>query len=204
MLLYCATANQHKLAEFRLAAGDDFAIEGLPAAPCPEDGATFEENATAKALCYARVAMAQGIGGHLFTVFADDSGLEVDALDGRPGIRSARFAGLNANDQANNDLLLEKLAGFPDTGRGARFVCAIALVRGSQCLATFSGMAQGRILHAPAGSGGFGYDPVFFYPPLNRTFAELSAEEKWRHSHRGQAFRQMIEWLRASGYFHRI
>ena len=131
-------------------------------------------------------------------VFADDSGLIVDAVGGRPGIYSARFAGPGATDEENNALLLKELSGVPRDKRTARFVCCIALVQGAALLKTFQGKAEGLVLDRPAGSGGFGYDPLFFFPPLGKGFAEISAETKWKHSHRGAAFRQMLDWLRGT------
>ncbi len=205
--LFCATSNSGKLRDFRVAGGERTHIEGLPALPCPEDGDTFEENAVAKALCYSRASLGNQILGdpapgnpvprseRPLLIFADDSGIEVDALDGAPGIRSARFSGPRANDLSNNQLLLQRLRGVPAAQRTARFVCWIALTRDGELLKTFQGQVEGRILEAPAGSEGFGYDPLFFYPPLARSFGELSAEEKWAHSHRGNAFRRLLAWL---------
>lgn len=194
LVLYCATGNQGKLREFRQAAGDGVEIRPYGPLPCPETGATFEANAVQKALCYGK-SLAEGLE-EAPLVFADDSGLVVDALGGAPGVLSARFAGEGAADEANNALLLEKLRGVPDEGRTARFVGVIALARGSQPLAAFHGAAEGRIVHEPEGAGGFGYDPLFYFPPRGVTFASLTAAEKWRHSHRGQAFRKMLDWLR--------
>jgi non-canonical purine NTP pyrophosphatase (RdgB/HAM1 family) len=216
--LFCATANPHKLGEFRQAAGEGLLIQGLPPCDCFEEGATFEENAVSKALCYSRHNRSPELekqekggtekggteplmkggpekAGPAPLVFADDSGLVVDALGGRPGIYSARFAGPNAGDEENNALLLNQLRGVPREQRTARFVCCIALVRGSVLLKTFEGEAEGLILDGPAGSGGFGYDPLFLFPPLGKGFAEISAETKWQHSHRGAAFRHMLDWL---------
>jgi XTP/dITP diphosphohydrolase len=124
--------------------------------------------------------------------------LEVDALSGAPGINSARYAagsGENASDAANNTRLLCELGGVPDERRSARFVCAIAAARDGRTLATFRGDARGTILRAPCGSRGFGYDPLFFYPPLQKTFAELTTGEKAAVSHRGEAFRKFIGWF---------
>lgn len=187
MKLYCATSNPAKLAEFQAAAPPW--LEILPAAEteCPETGATFEENAVQKALCYA------GRVGDL--VFADDSGLEVEALGGAPGSRSARYAGPGATDADNRARLMQELAGKESP---ARFVCVIALARPDRALATFRGEANGTILTAERGNGGFGYDPLFLYPALDRTFAEMTPEEKLRHSHRGRAFRAMVVWLRVN------
>lgn len=188
--LWCATGNRHKLQEFQRAAGSEIRIHACGSLDCPETGRTFEENAVQKALCYAR----EGAPDRL--VFADDSGLVVDALDGAPGVHSARFAGDDADDEANNRLLIEKLRGVPEAHRSGRFACVIALVRGADVLGTFHGTAEGRILEAEVGSGGFGYDPLFYYPPTGCAFAELSPEDKWRHSHRGEAFRAMLGRLR--------
>ncbi len=203
--LFCATANSNKLREFRQAGAEGILVRGLPPCDCPEEGSTFEENAVSKALCYSRCEQLgtreedeQGGTEKVGTeplVFADDSGLVVDALGGRPGIYSARFAGPDASDEENNALLLKQLSGVPREKRTARFVCCIALVRGSVLLQAFQGEAEGLILDGPAGSGGFGYDPLFFFPPLGKGFAEIPAETKWKHSHRGAAFRQMLSWL---------
>jgi len=194
--LFCATGNPGKLREFRMAAVPEggspeaLEIELLPRfreiPPCAEDGLTFEENAIRKARHYGPHA-----GGLLF---ADDSGLEVDALGGAPGVYSARFAGPNATDEANNRLLLEKLRGVGN--RSARFVCVIALVEGERLLRVFHGIVEGRITDEPRGSGGFGYDPLFYYPPFGCNFGEVPAESKFTVSHRGQALRAMLEWLR--------
>lgn len=192
--LYCATANPGKLREYRLAAGKGIRIHPIAPRDCPETGDTFEANARAKALCYERDLTALGRP----LVFADDSGLIVDALDGAPGVYSARFAGPDGNDRANNALLLEKLRGIEAPRRTARFVCVIALARAGAVLETFHGSAEGRILETPRGDNGFGYDPLFYFPELERGFAEMSPELKWMHSHRGKAFRAMLGWLRAN------
>jgi XTP/dITP diphosphohydrolase len=195
--LYCATGNAAKLREFRLAAGPDVEILPLAACDCPEHGTTFEENAVAKALCYSRAASAAEPGSEApALVFADDSGLVVDALGGAPGVYSARYAGPGATDEANNALVLERLAGVTAEKRTARFVCWIALARGNEVLRTFSGKVEGRILEKQSGTGGFGYDPLFFFDPLGKTLAEVTPEEKWQYSHRGQAFRRMLAWVR--------
>jgi XTP/dITP diphosphohydrolase len=189
--LTCATGNPGKLREFRMAAGPESAVEvELLAgynkiAPCVEDGSTFEANAILKARHYGPHA-----GGWLF---ADDSGLEVDALDGAPGVYSARFAGHGATDAANNRLLLEKLRDV--SHRAARFVCVIALVEGERLLQVFHGVVEGRITDEPRGREGFGYDPLFYYPPFGCTFGEVPAEQKFAVSHRGQALRAMVAWV---------
>lgn len=190
MTLYCATTNPGKLREFRLAAQGTLEIVSLPGpkdlSPVQETGATFEANAVEKALYYSPHAPGP--------LFADDSGLEVDALGGAPGVLSARFAGPEATDEANNRLLLAKLPSA--VSRTARFVCAIALAEKGRLLATFRGAVAGRILEEPRGRNGFGYDPLFFYPPFGCTFAQVEAERKFSVSHRGQALRAMLEWLR--------
>jgi XTP/dITP diphosphohydrolase len=190
--LYCATGNAGKLREFQIAAAHaPVVVELMPGfrdlLPAVEDGATFEENAVRKALHYSRYVSGQ--------VFADDSGLEVDALNGVPGVYSARFAGPNATDEANNRLLLEKLRGLAGSGFpfAARFVCRIALAEGDRVLGVFSGSVEGQILDTPRGHAGFGYDPLFYYPPFGCTFGEADAASKFEVSHRGKALRAMLE-----------
>jgi XTP/dITP diphosphohydrolase len=187
--LFCATSNPGKAREFALAAGEGIVIQPLPdfraIPPCVEDGATFGENAVIKARHYG--AHAPGL------LFADDSGLEVDALGGAPGVISARFSSPGATDQSNNRLLLEKLRGVED--RRARFVCAIALVDGGRLAGVYTGSVEGIILDSPRGSGGFGYDPLFYYPPFACTFGEVEGERKFAVSHRGQALRSMLRAL---------
>jgi len=190
MRLYCATGNSGKLREFRLASGlAPVEIELVPGfreiPPCVENGATFEESATIKARHY---------GVHVNgLLFADDSGLEVDALGGAPGVYSARFSGPRATDESNNRLLLEKLRGVDD--RTARFVCAIALVQGDQVRGIYRGTVEGRIIDEARGPNGFGYDPLFYYPPFGCTFGQAGDDEKFTVSHRGQALRQMLQAL---------
>jgi XTP/dITP diphosphohydrolase len=196
--LQCATGNAGKLREFRLAAGlAPVEIELLPGyreiAPCVEDGRTFEENAAIKALHYGRHA--SGL------LFADDSGLEVDALQGAPGVFSARFSLMYPSvagqplpiDEANNRLLLEKLRAVEN--RGARFVCAIALAEGGQLRGIWRGAVEGSILHEPRGTGGFGYDPLFYCPQIGCTFGEAADDRKFAVSHRGKALRAMLAEL---------
>lgn len=187
--LVCATSNRGKLREFRLASGASISIAGCPAVDCPETGTTFEANALQKALCYHRVNPAAWL-------FADDSGLEVDVLEGAPGIHSARFAGPAASDKENNMLLLSSLERVPPERRTARFVCTIALLHDGRLAATFRGTVEGRILRRRSGSQGFGYDPLFYYPALRASFGHIPAQTKWQHSHRGRAFRAMLAWLR--------
>ncbi|MCB9385367.1 MAG: non-canonical purine NTP pyrophosphatase [Bryobacterales bacterium] len=193
MILYCATGNRGKLREFQQAAGDGIEVRAFGPLECPETGDTFEANAVQKALCYARALKAET--GRDELLFCDDSGIEVDALGGAPGVYSARFAGPGATDEANNALLLERLRNTPPEQRTARYVCVIALVRGEQLLETFRATAEGVIQDQAAGEGGFGYDPYFLFPSLGRTFAELDPAEKWIHSHRGKAFRAMLASL---------
>jgi XTP/dITP diphosphohydrolase len=187
MIVYCATGNPGKLREFQLAA-PDFDVRALPASiPPPEEhGETFEANAIEKARAYGKHTAEY--------LFADDSGLEVDALGGAPGVLSARYAGERATDAANNALLLERMVGIQK--RNARFVCVIALVRGGQLVETFRGTVEGRILDHPRGSGGFGYDPLFYHEPFGRTFGEATLDQKMRVSHRAQALEQMFTYLR--------
>jgi len=162
-----------------------FEIRAISAAPPDEHGSTFEENARLKALYYG--ALESGY------VFADDSGLEVDALGGEPGVHSARFAGPNATDQDNNALLLSRLRGVEN--RTARFVCVIALAREGQIVRTFRGAVEGRIIDEPRGAHGFGYDPLFYYEPFSCTFGEATDEQKMQVSHRAQALRAMVAFL---------
>lgn len=190
--LYCATGNAGKLREFQLAAGHaPVDIQLMPGfrdlPPAVEDGDTFEENAIRKALHYSR-----HVSGLLF---ADDSGLAVDALGGAPGVYSARFAGPDASDAANNHLLLDKLRALPGAGFpfAARFVCRIALADGDRLVGVYSGSVEGQIVETPRGQSGFGYDPLFFYPPFACTFGEADAASKFAVSHRGQALREMVK-----------
>jgi XTP/dITP diphosphohydrolase len=188
--IYCATGNPGKLREFQLAAKlldiDIQPLAHLKSIAAPEEtGATFEENAVLKAEYYSRFAPGP--------LFADDSGLEVDALNGAPGIYSARYASQHTSDGANNALLLERMAGTTD--RSARFVCVIALGAAGKAERTFRGEVEGRILHEPHGPGGFGYDPLFYYPPFGCTFGEVGDARKFAVSHRGNALRVMLQYL---------
>ncbi len=152
-----------------------------------ESGATYEANAIGKARHYAAISALVAI--------ADDSGIEVEALDGRPGVLSARYGGRGLDDGGRNRLLLEELRGVPEERRGARYVALAAIARPDGFLRTFSGVCNGRIALVPAGSGGFGYDPLFCFPPLGVTFAEMPPADKDRVSHRGAAFAQMAAFL---------
>ncbi len=199
-----ATSNPGKLRDFAGAAkshGIEIAsipnFSSLPAVV--EDGVTFEENARKKAEEYSRHVAGQ-------IVVADDSGLEVDALNGAPGVHSARYAAsdlhgkepqltdANTDDEANNARVLRELKNVPREKRTGRFVCVLAVARDGKTLATFRGTAEGIILEAPRGTNGFGYDPLFYFPQIEKTFAELTAGEKARYSHRGAAFRKFLEW----------
>jgi XTP/dITP diphosphohydrolase len=196
-----ATSNPGKLRDFAGAASS----YGIEIAPVPrfsslpsavEDGSTFEANARKKAEHYSRY-----IPGEI--VLADDSGLEIDALGGAPGVHSARYAAddplkaeSNTDDEANNARLIRELKRVPSSQRTARFVCLLAAARDGETLAVFRGTAEGVILDRPRGSNGFGYDPLFYFPQIRKTFAELSAEQKAQFSHRGAAFRGFLEWYR--------
>ena len=190
--LVLASGNPGKLKEYQvLAAGHDLELrllDGFARIPeFPEDAPTFAENAAGKALYYSKRAAE--------VVFADDSGLVVPALDGAPGVQSARYAGPSASNDAKIARLLGALQGRQSTERAAYFVCVIAVALRGRCVAIVSGKVDGEILASPRGSGGFGYDPVFYFPPLRKSFAELGADEKNLHSHRGKAFRRLMDVL---------
>ncbi len=187
MIVYCATSNPGKLREFQLAA-PDFDVRALPKSvrPPEEHGDTFEANAIEKALAYGHHTE-----GYLF---ADDSGLEVDALDGAPGVHSARYAGDHATDVGNNTLLLDRLQGIHN--RTARFVCVIALMLDGKLVKTFRGVVEGHIINEARGSRGFGYDPLFYCPAFGCTFGEATIEQKMQVSHRGLALSDMFTYLR--------
>ncbi len=196
--IFIATSNPGKLRDFAgAAAGYGIEVQPVPnfssLPPVVEDGESFEANARKKAEAYSRYVTGE-------IVIADDSGVEVDALGGAPGVHSARYAAdephlaeSNTDDETNNRKLVReiKLVGLED--RKARFVCVIAAAREGETLAVFEGKAEGIILERPRGYNGFGYDPLFYFPEIGKTFAELSAEEKARHSHRGAAFRKFLE-----------
>jgi XTP/dITP diphosphohydrolase len=198
-----ATSNAGKLRDFAGAAASlDIEIKPIPNfASLPavvEDGLTFEENARKKAEGYSR-----GIPGKI--ILADDSGLEVDALKGAPGVHSARYAAdaphlmnSNTDDEANNTRLLRELKDVSADMRSGRFVCVIAAARDGQTLAVFRGEAEGMILNHARGTNGFGYDPLFYFPQIQKAFAELTPEEKAQYSHRGAALRKFLAWYRAT------
>jgi len=195
--LYVASTNPGKLRDFALAAAAHgmliLPLPGLDAIEPPaEDGLTFEDNAREKAIYYSWF-----LPGEI--VLADDSGLEVDILKGAPGVRSARYAAdagfraASTGDANNNLFLLQQLAGVPDDERGGRYRCVLAAAQDSTSLVTAQGTVEGRILSAPRGSGGFGYDPLFYLPALERTMAEMDDQAKWTLSHRGHAFRALLQ-----------
>jgi XTP/dITP diphosphohydrolase len=199
--IYLATTNPGKVREFQEAAqAFNVALDPLPrmaeVAPAIENGTTFEQNARIKAEYYSRLAPGE-------LVLAEDSGLAVDALNGAPGVHSARFAAVlrsgvasdqNSDDQANNAALISQLRQLNQDRYAGKYVCVIAMARDGQTLATFTGEAPGELLTIPRGTQGFGYDPLFYFPALGKTFAELSLEQKREHSHRGKAFRKFLDW----------
>jgi XTP/dITP diphosphohydrolase len=205
MKILIATSNAGKLRDFAgAAAAHGIQLAGIPnfsSLPLVvEDGLTFEDNARKKAEEYSRHAPGE-------IVVADDSGIEIDALNGAPGVHSARYAApellhvephladANTDDNANNARVLRELKSVLTEKRTGRFVCILAAARDGKTLATFRGVAEGVILDSPRGTNGFGYDPLFYFPQIQKTFAELSAEEKAQYSHRGAAFRELLAWL---------
>lgn len=191
--LFLASSNPGKLEEFRALAQTAVPhvaveLELLPKfdslSPFEENAPTFAENAAGKALHYSRLR--KGL------VCADDSGLVVPALGGAPGVQSARYAGAEASNAERIAKLLQELREKSGADRAAHFVCAIALAEAGRAVAIVTGRVDGEILESLRGSGGFGYDPVFCFPPLKKTFAELSAQDKNEHSHRGKAFRKLL------------
>jgi len=215
MTIYAATTNLGKLREFSECASEQgvevLALPGVEFMPEPvEDAATFEGNAEKKAVAYSKLALASGKTGLM--VFADDSGLEVDALGGQPGVRSARFAddlgfevGVGSKDERNNRAVVSLLRELPEAldadggltlnNRGARFVCSLVLAKDGEVMLRARGEVEGVVLEAPRGTDGFGYDPLFLLPGMGKTLAEVSREEKWAVSHRGNAFRELLRQL---------
>jgi XTP/dITP diphosphohydrolase len=196
--LLLASSNAGKLREFRALASQNASAAAITldffpnfaALPTFEESApTFAENAAGKALHYSRYAE--------LPVLADDSGLAVDALQGAPGVHSARYAGPNASDADRVAKLLHDLRASGSPDRTARFVCVLALAQQGKMLAIVSDSAEGEILDAPRGNSGFGYDPIFFVPSLEGTFAELPDETKNLDSHRGKAFRKLLKYIQA-------
>ena len=192
--LFLASSNHGKLQEYRILAEANapaslrvhlaLAPEFASLPPFAEAAPTFAENAACKALHYSRIE--EGL------IFADDSGLVVPALGGAPGVVSARYAGVDATNSQRIEKLLKEMRDVTGEKRAAHFICAIALARQGRVLAVVTDRADGEILPETRGTGGFGYDPVFYFSPLERTFAELSAEEKNQHSHRGKSFRKLL------------
>jgi XTP/dITP diphosphohydrolase len=192
--LCVASSNEGKVREYRAlaaSAGASVDLTLLPnfaAAPRFDEAAnTFGENAVGKALHYSHFC--EGL------VIADDSGLVVPALGGAPGVHSARYAGPEASDGDRICKLLDAMRGNKGEDRCARFVCVVALAERGEARGVFSASAEGELLDAPRGECGFGYDPIFFFPDLGKTYAEITREEKNRHSHRGKAFRKALDFL---------
>jgi XTP/dITP diphosphohydrolase len=197
--LYAASTNSGKLRDFALAAEghgvEILPLPGLAGIEAPsEDAPTFEENAMEKAIYYSGFSPGK-------MVLADDSGLVVEHLQGAPGVRSARYASdagfqrAGTADENNNLFLLQELSGVADSERGARYHCVLAVAQDGLCVLTAQGTVEGRILSAPRGSGGFGYDPLFYLPALQQTMAELDPKTRWSYSHRGDAFRALLQLL---------
>ncbi|MHB8486005.1 MAG: RdgB/HAM1 family non-canonical purine NTP pyrophosphatase [Candidatus Acidiferrales bacterium] len=187
--LLLASSNANKLREYRsMAEGRAIKLDLLPGfrelPAFPEDAPTFAENAAGKAMHYSRSSEE--------IIFADDSGLVVPALNGAPGVHSARYAGANANDAERIGKLLDEMRGMKGDERRGRFVCVIAAARAGKMLAVVSDSAEGMIADEPRGHEGFGYDPVFYFPPRGQTFAELHETQKNEVSHRGKAFRKLL------------
>jgi XTP/dITP diphosphohydrolase len=208
MILYVATSNPGKLRDFNTAAANAIIADRVTIIPLPglneiaapaEDQPTFEGNAILKARFYSLHAPGQ-------IVLADDSGLEADCLNGEPGVRSARYAddkrfpatpGSSVDDR-NNAALLRAMDGIPPNCRHARYRCVLAAARDGEIIATASGTVEGQILLAPRGQGGFGYDPLFFLPDLNKTMSEIDLETKLTLSHRGRALASLLNTLQAA------
>jgi XTP/dITP diphosphohydrolase len=197
--LFLASSNPGKLREFRALAANAAGVVSLDLQLVPdfsrlpafeESAPTFGENAAGKAVHYSRFSD--------LPVIADDSGLIVDALGGAPGVRSARYAGANASSAERIARLLAEMRDCGAKDRRARFVCVIALAEGGRVVAVFSDAVEGEILEKTQGSGGFGYDPIFFFRPAGKSFAEMSEEEKNRYSHRAKAFHKLAEFFASS------
>jgi XTP/dITP diphosphohydrolase len=198
--LLIATTNRDKLREIHTVLSGTpvelLTLADLPSVDEPDEtGATFADNARLKALHYAAAATRSIDDPSLLTV-AEDSGLVVDALDGEPGVRSARFLRPDASYAERFDAIYTRLATHPDRPRTARFVCALTAARGTDLVFETTGTVEGEISPEPRGTHGFGYDPIFFYPPYGRTLAEVDDEEKLRVAHRGHAFRNLANWLK--------
>ena len=193
--IYLASGNAHKLHELQAALelaelavkvkGPD-TIGGMP--EVEETGSTFESNALLKAQGLREFGPSEG------WFLADDSGIEIDDLDGRPGVISARYAGMECNDEANNDKVLQEMKDFPKSDRTCRFQCVLALI-GDGFEETFAGACEGKLLSERQGDGGFGYDPLFLPDESELTFAEISLDEKAKISHRARALTKLIDWI---------
>ena len=193
--IYLASGNVHKLHELQTAlnqaglpvkvSGPDN-IGGMP--EVEETGSTFEANALLKANGLKEIGPQDG------WFLADDSGIEIDALDGRPGVISARYAGLECDDEKNNNMVLEEMKDVPDHDRTCRFRCVLALV-GENLEKTFAGACEGTLLSQRQGTGGFGYDPLFLPNESKSTFAQISLDEKAKISHRARALNKLIDWI---------
>ena len=197
--LLIATTNRDKLREIHtVLAGAPVVLMTLADLPPTEEpdetGATFAENARLKALHYAKAA-ARSINEPALITIAEDSGLVVDALDGEPGVRSARYLRPDASYAERFDAIYRKLSTHPDRPRTARFICALAAVRGAEVVFETTGIIEGEIASEPHGTHGFGYDPIFLYPPYGRTLADVDDEMKLRVAHRGHAFRNLRKWM---------
>jgi XTP/dITP diphosphohydrolase len=199
--LLIATTNPGKLREIRRilagAAVELLSLRDFPPVPEPEEtGATFEENARLKALYYdSRIAAAASKDTAPIDTVAEDSGLVIDALDGQPGVQSARFLGPDVSYPERFDEIYRRLAAHSSASRAARFVAAVAVVHASAVVYETTGIVEGEIASTPQGDRGFGYDPIFFYPPYGSTLADVTDEEKVAVAHRGKAFRQLAAWL---------
>jgi XTP/dITP diphosphohydrolase len=195
--LLLATTNKGKISEMSLLLGDMFSPLSLSELPgsfpdYDERGMTFAENAEGKAVFYNRLT---GI-----PTVADDSGLSVFALNGAPGVRSARWAGENASDEERISKLLEEMKDVPTGQRQASFICCASFADKGKTVKTVTGTVEGEIVFALRGTSGFGYDPVFYYPPLMKTFAEMTTEEKNSCSHRGKVFREIADFIKLYFY----
>ena len=200
MRLLIATTNRDKLREIQSVLAGLLEVELLTLADLPaadeaeETGATFAENARLKAVHYADAA-AHAINDPELLIVAEDSGLVIDALDGEPGVRSARFLRPDASYAERFDEIYRRLSSGPPVPHTARFICALAGVRGGQVVFETTGVIEGEISPEPRGTGGFGYDPIFLYPPYAQTLAEVNDADKLRVAHRGHAFRSLRTWL---------
>ena len=198
--LLVATTNRDKLTEIRQLLDDTsldmITLQDLPSIPEPDEtGTSFEENARLKALYYDGAFPSTQEEGHY--TMAEDSGLVINALDGEPGIHSSRFVRPDASYAEKFSEIYRRLGEVPEAPRTARFVCAVAVVHQGVVVFETSGTIEGEVADAPRGSGGFGYDPIFYYPPYGMTLGEVSAEQKLRVAHRGVAMRSVASWLKA-------